>query len=391
MADQQTTQTADINSIAYNAPLSFPEPPYSWTMGQNRKGANRRHETLPKVDLSGKWIILSGGNNGIGREAVLQFAAWGANIILACRDPPPKEHHPAKVVDECKERALGAGYEKSTIEWWVLDCADLSSVEAFAKRWQETGRPLDILCNNAGIGSSPSGGRKVFKTADGFEIIHQVNFLSHVLLTLRLLPSLAQAPAPRIICTTSCFHFLGRFNLANFNGELGETQGGAEGVNHYQNNKLWFQIWLAELQRRMLATPRFRHITVNGVHPGYVASGIWNLNNEGSWLNSLKSLLLRLAAWILGISEQQGSLAILNAATAPEAGPDPEVQGVGDKGGKGGGRYFNRIWEETPMPHTLDQDCRQRVWRKVNDELKLEEKGLLDVLGLKYVDDAAKL
>jgi len=48
-----------------------------------------------------------------------------------------------------------------------------------------------------------------------------VNFLSHVLLTLRLLPSLAKAEAPRIVCTTSCFHYLGIFDLTNFNGEKG--------------------------------------------------------------------------------------------------------------------------------------------------------------------------
>jgi hypothetical protein len=43
------------------------------------------------------------------------------------------------------------------------------------------------------------------------------------------------------------------------------------------------------------------------------------------------------------------------------------------------------------MPHTKDADCRQRVWRKVNDELKLEEKSLLDVLGLKYEEGGVKL
>jgi len=77
------------------------------------------------------------------------------------------------------------------------------------------------------------------------------------------------------------------------------------------------------------------------------------------------------------------SLAILYLATSPECGPDPAVQGVGEIGGKGGGRYFNRIWSDDPMPHTKDRDCRLRVWRKANDELKLQEKGLLDVLGVR--------
>jgi NAD(P)-dependent dehydrogenase (short-subunit alcohol dehydrogenase family) len=378
------TTNKDINSIPYDAPLSVAEPPLGWVMAQNCKGANRKHLTVPDVDLSGKWVIISGSNNGIGREAALQFAKWGANVILACRNPPPKEIPPDKVVEECLGAAKENGHKKSTIEWWELDCAKLKSVEAFAQRWMDTRRALDILCNNAGIGSSP-GGSKVFKTEDGFEITHQVNFLSHVLLTLRLLPSLARAPAPRIVCTTSCFHYHGKFNVSNFNNELGLT--GTEGVGFYPNNKLYFQVWLTELQRRMLQHEQYRHITINGVHPGYVDSGIWIPNTEGGWFTRLKTRVAKASAHFLGINPQQGSLAILHGAISFEAGPDPKVQGVGEKGGKGGGRYFNRIWEETPMPHTKDADCRQRVWRKVNDELKLQEAGLLDVLGLQYLEE----
>jgi hypothetical protein len=125
---------------------------------------------------------------------------------------------------------------------------------------------------------------------------------------------------------------------------------------------------------------------VNGVHPGYVNSGIWNLNKQEGIIDTIKTYLVQLLASLLGISPQQGSLAILHAATSEECGPDPKTQGVGEIGGKGGGRYFNRIWEDTPMPHTKDPDCRLRVWRKVNDELKLKEKGLLDIVGLEYVE-----
>jgi NAD(P)-dependent dehydrogenase (short-subunit alcohol dehydrogenase family) len=51
--------------------------------------------------------------------------------------------------------------------------ADLSTVEAFAKRWLSTGHVLDILANNAGMGKTASG--KLTKTKDGFELVHQVN------------------------------------------------------------------------------------------------------------------------------------------------------------------------------------------------------------------------
>lgn len=141
----------DINTIDLYAPLSIPEPPRKWVLSQNTKGTNRNREVLPAEDLTGKWIIISGSNNGIGREAALQFAAWGANLILACRNPTPAwETQPETVVQECLEKAKEAG-KSVEVEFWELDCARLESVEDFAIRWLKTGRALDILCNNAGI------------------------------------------------------------------------------------------------------------------------------------------------------------------------------------------------------------------------------------------------
>jgi NAD(P)-dependent dehydrogenase (short-subunit alcohol dehydrogenase family) len=375
-----TTEKSKFDGIAYDAPLTLTEPTWWWRQKQNHKGGKSTKVSVPAADLAGKWVIISGSNNGIGREAAIQMAAWGANLILACRTPPPKETHPNDVVKECFAAAEKAG-KKVEVEWWEIDNSDLASVEAFAQRWLETGRPLDILCNNAGMGSSP-GGDKVFKTKDGFEIIHQVNFLAHVLLTLRLLPSLAKAKEPRVVCTTSSFHYLGEFDLSNWNGELGKA--GNEGVHYYQNNKLNFQIWLTELQRRLLQHEEYKHITVNGCHPGYVNSGIWNLNKSDA--SAWKEWIGKFFARNLGIDTKQGSMALLHTATSDAAGPNPKTQGVGKEGGKGGGRFFNRIWEEDSMPYCHDADCRCRVWRKSDDELKLAEKGLLNVLGRDYVE-----
>ncbi|MCJ1445649.1 MAG: hypothetical protein MMC23_006154 [Stictis urceolatum] len=371
---------AAIDLIAYDAPLAFTPPTSAWCSRMSHKGTNSKkltEEDQPPADLSGKWVLITGSNNGIGREAALKMAAWGANLILGCRDAPSKEIHPSIVVEECLLVAEKSGHKDSQVEWWEVDFASLASVEMLGKRWLETGRPLDYLCNNAGMGSSP-GGNSVFKTKDGLEIIHQVNFMSHVLLTLTLLPALKAAKEPRIVCTTSCFHFQGQFDLTNFNAEKG--RGGASGVSYYQNNKLWYQVWLTELQIRLKRHEDYKHITVNGVHPGYVNTGVWNLN--GKMDEGLKTWAVKALAWLLAITPQQGSLCITHGVSAIDAGPDPKTQGVGVDGGLGGGRYFNRIWDEVAMPHTKDEDCRLRVWRKVNDDLQLKEKGLLDVLGV---------
>lgn len=160
--------------------------------------------------------------------------------------------------------------------------------------------------------------------------------------------------------------------------------------NDYPNNKLYFQMWVAELQARLLKHPEYLHITVNGVNPGFVASGLWiPVQGEGEGesegegegddvLGRILGLLLRYFA----ISPQQGSVAITHAATSAELGPDPTRQNVGAPGGRGGGKYINRVWEAAPKVFCNDPDARSRLWIKLDEELHLREKGLLGVLGL---------
>jgi NAD(P)-dependent dehydrogenase (short-subunit alcohol dehydrogenase family) len=149
-----------------------PRPSPFWCLWQAARGLEGSHITVPDADLRGKWVVITGGNNGIGREACLQFASWGANIVLGCRQPPPHETHPDTTVSDCIAAARGAGHKSSTIEWWPCDMTDLASVGAFAKRWLSTGNTLDILSNNAGMGRTASG--KLTRTKDGFELVHQV-------------------------------------------------------------------------------------------------------------------------------------------------------------------------------------------------------------------------
>lgn len=83
-----------------------------------------------------------------------------------------------------------------------------------------------------------------------------------------------------------------------------------------------------------------------------------------SWLAWGLKVLLR----YVGIDAQQGSLAITHAATVVEFGS--------------GGRYYNRIWDATPMPQTRHPECRRQIWQFVGKELMLEDKGLLTELGV---------
>lgn len=136
-------------------------------------------------------------------------------------------------------------------------------------------------------------------------MVHQVNFLAHVLLTLSLLPSLALAAEPRIVCTTSCFHYPGVWDTSYWNGRAGDKEDA--NLRYYQQNKLLFQIWLTELQHRLLQHEQYKKITVNGFHPGYVNSGIWEVHNPNeSWLTWAIEKVIKTLAKYLAINNQQG-------------------------------------------------------------------------------------
>jgi NAD(P)-dependent dehydrogenase (short-subunit alcohol dehydrogenase family) len=165
--------------------------------------------------------------------------------------------------------------------------------------------------------------------------------------------------------------YFGVFDLANANS----------GRNAYANNKLYFQTWLTELQARMEKHAKYKHIMIQGVHPGYVKTNIWvapqTTISENTTQQNTRPPKMRAMSWLewslrvllryYGIDAQQGSLAITNAAAAVDLAS--------------GGRYTNRIWEEKPMPQTMHPACRHQVWQFVSEELLLEDRGLLNELG----------
>lgn len=80
------------------------------------------------------------------------------------------------MIEECKVAAQAAGHPIPQVEWWKCDMADLATVEAVGKRWLKTGRPLDLLINNAGMSGSFTP--VVRTTKDGFGLVHQVVYES---------------------------------------------------------------------------------------------------------------------------------------------------------------------------------------------------------------------
>ena len=96
-----------------------------------------------------------------------------------------------------------------------VDLADLASVREFADGLLEDGTPADLLLNNAGVMAPPAR----MTTADGFELQFGSNFLGPFALTVRLLPLVLAAPAPRVVTMSSGTANYGRIHFDDLQWE----------------------------------------------------------------------------------------------------------------------------------------------------------------------------
>jgi NAD(P)-dependent dehydrogenase (short-subunit alcohol dehydrogenase family) len=225
-------------------------------------------------DQSGRTIIVTGANSGVGQATAHALAAAGARVILACRN-----------MDKGKAAAAAMS---DTVEVRSLDLASLASVREFAASMDE---PIDVLVNNAGVMAVPAR-----RTADGFEMQFGTNHLGHFALTGLLLNRLRD----RVVTVSSSFHWFGRLNLEDPNWERRRYRRWAA----YEQSKLANVLFAYELSRRV---PRIRSYAV---HPGYVSTNL--MSHTETLLDSIMAVGNRLFAQ----SSAMGALPTLYAATA---------------------------------------------------------------------------
>ncbi|GMK47454.1 oxidoreductase [Paenibacillus glycanilyticus] len=156
-------------------------------------------EILVGQDLTGQIAIVTGGYSGLGLEAVRALAAAGATVIVPARTP---------------EKAQAALDGIPGVELERLDLMDPGSINEFANRFLESGRPLHILINAAGIMAAP-----LARDARGIESHLAVNHLGHFQLVAKLWPALKKAGGARIVSVSSRALQLSAFNFEdpNFN------------------------------------------------------------------------------------------------------------------------------------------------------------------------------
>lgn len=202
-----------------------------------------------KAKLSGKTVIITGANTGIGKETAIDLAKRKADrVILACRNDSLGK----KAVEDVKKAS-----RNENVEYRHIDLASLASVRKFAQGILDEGIPVDILINNAGIMRCP-----YWKTEDGFEMQFGVNHLGHFLLTNLLLERIKQSPNARIVNVSSKAYLrCSGINFDDINSEKSYDPGKAYGQSKLAN--ILFTKVLAEKLRGT-------SVTTNTLHPGVI-------------------------------------------------------------------------------------------------------------------------
>jgi NAD(P)-dependent dehydrogenase (short-subunit alcohol dehydrogenase family) len=184
-------------------------------------------------DLTGKVILITGANSGIGYEAAKEFARNGAQTILACRNMSKAQAAAAQIQSE-----IPNGF----VEIMQLDLSSLQSVREFATAVKENYARLDVLLNNAGIMMVPYG-----KTVDGFERQLGINHLGHFALTGLLLDLMLTTPGARVVNVSSLAHRGGEIDFDNLMFEGGQ---GYDRQAAYGRSKLANLLFTYELERK---------------------------------------------------------------------------------------------------------------------------------------------
>jgi NAD(P)-dependent dehydrogenase (short-subunit alcohol dehydrogenase family) len=230
-------------------------------------------------NMTGRSVIVTGANSGIGRAAAAALAKSGARVVLAVRDTVKGQGAAATMPGETEVRPL--------------DLASLASVRDFAATW--TGE-IDLLINNAGVMVPP-----LTRTADGFELQFGTNHLGHFALTNLLLEHVTG----RVVTVSSTAHRAGSIDFDDLNWERKPYQA----WRAYGQSKLANLLFTAELQRRLTAVGST--VLATAAHPGYAATNL-QFHSERRVLDILSMVGNRLFAQ----GADDGALPTLYAAVA---------------------------------------------------------------------------
>src|SRR4051794_32119144 len=278
-------------------------------------------------DLTGRTVVVTGANSGIGLVAAryLAGAGAGARVVLAVRDTAKGDNAAGSIDGETEVRAL--------------DLADLTPVRDFASAWDGA---IDVLVNNAGVMAVPES-----RTKDGFEMQIGTNHLGPFALTNLLLPHVTD----RVVTIASGAHRTPRsLDLDDINWDTRRYQR----WQAYGQSKLSNLLFTMELQRRLDESGS--GVRAMAAHPGYAATNLQS--RTGSWIQNA-------AMWVsnkvIAQSDAMGALPTLYAATQDIPG-NSYVGPDGFQEGRGHPKLVGRSSD------ARDEESARRLW-ELSEEL----------------------
>lgn len=271
----------------------------------------------------GKTCLVTGANSGIGKVTALELAKQQARVVMLCRNKQKAE--------DARREIIHISGNKD-VHILLCDLSSQAEIRETAEEFRQQFSSLDILINNAGIFL----GNERQETAEGFEKTFATNHLAPFSLSLLLLAPLMQSREGRIINVSSEMHRYARFDMQDLQLEHHSYSG----MNAYAISKLC-NIWFT---RKLAQDCRHSNLTVNCLHPGFVAS------NFGRKSDFLSRAFIKLSRPF---------------AVSPEKGAETSLYlAVNDNISHITGKYFKNKKPVSPSKDALNDDYAREMWEQ---------------------------
>ena len=260
----------------------------------------------------GQTILITGSTDGVGRHVALELATVGATVLIHGRSRERAE----SLLGEIRKRGNNAA------AFYQADLSSLSEVRGLAAAICKDHERLDVLINNAGIGSR-SGGAQRRTSTEGYELRFAVNYLAGFLLTRLLLPLIVASAPARIVNVASA----GQYPI-DFEDVM--LTRGYDGGRAYAQSKLAQIMFTVDLAHELEGSG----VTVNCLHPA----------------SYMDTTMVREGGTSPISTVDEGAAAILNLVRSPA------LEGRS-------GLYFDRQRESRANPQAYDAAARDRLRR----------------------------
>jgi len=270
---------------------------------------------------SNKIALISGGTNGIGKETALRLSLEGIYVTIIGQTAEK-----CSLVTEQIQKITG-----NQVEWIAADLSTLKGIETTARTFQNKRSNLHILINNAGAFFS----QRII-TEDGYEKTFALNHLNYFYLTHLLLNCIRESSPARIVNVSSMAH--SGVKILDFDNLQGEKH--FSGWDAYSRSKLCNLFFTYELSRRLSD----KKITVNALHPGYVATGF--ASNNGP----VYKLITTIGANLFAKKPERGAETSIHLAISPI------VEGVS-------GNYFRKSIPVKSSSLSYDKMIALKLWQ----------------------------